>query len=249
VTSLDGARTVVTGGSSGIGLATARLLRARGCAVCLVAHDRSRLEAAASELGADHVRADLADPAEAQHAGTRVAAYRPDVLVHCAGVGLERPPEGTTAEEVHRLLEVNVVAAMTLTAAVLPAMQARRSGHLVFVTSVAGRLGVAGEAAYSASKAALDAYATSVAAGGRPRGIRVTTVVPGVVDTPFFARRDAPYGRRFPRPVPATLVAERLVAAVERDRAEVVVPRWLRAALWVRAVAPGPYAAGAARWG
>jgi short-subunit dehydrogenase len=249
VTTLAGARAVVTGGSSGIGLATSRLLRARGAQVCLLAHDPARLEAAAREVDADALSADLADPDDTARAAARLAHLRPDVVVHCAGVGLRRPAERTRPEELRRLLEVNLVAAATLTAAVLPAMEARGTGHLVFVTSVAGRLGVGDEPAYSATKAALDAYATSVAARGGPRGIRVTTVVPGVVDTAFFTRRGTPYARRFPRPVPAALVAARLVDAVEHDRTEVVVPRWLRAAMWVRAIAPGAYAAGAARWG
>lgn len=249
MTSLAGARAVVTGGSSGIGLATARLLRERGTELVLLAHDPTRLETAVREVGAEPLAADLADPDDSARVAARLAQLRPDLVVHCAGVGLERAAERTSPEEVRRLLEVNLVAATTITAAVLPVMQARGSGHLVFVTSLAGRLGVAGEPAYSATKAALDAYATSVAAHCRPRGIRVTTVVPGVVDTPFFTRRGTPYGRRLPRPVPAALVAARLVDAVEHDRTEVVVPRWLRAALWVRALAPGAYAAGAARWG
>lgn len=249
MTSLPGSRAVVTGGSSGIGLATARLLRARGAAVTLLARDADRLEAAAAEVGADVVRADLADPTESERAAHEVAQRRPDVLVHCAGVGLLRVADRTTTGQVRHTLEVNFVAATTLTAAVLPGMAERRGGHLVFVTSVAGRLGVADEPVYSATKAALDAYASSLAAHGRALGIRVTTVVPGVVDTPFFTRRGAPYARRFPRPVPAVLVASRLLEAVEHDRVEVVVPRWLRGALWVRVVVPGAYTAAAARWG
>jgi short-subunit dehydrogenase len=148
-----------------------------------------------------------------------------------------------------RLLAVNLRAPVLLTGAVLPGMRAAGAGHLVFVTSIAGRLGVAGESAYAASKGALDAYAASLAAELGGTGVRVTTVVPGVVDTAFFRSRNVGYGRRFPRPVPAARVAAALRRAVQQDRAEVVVPAWLRLPIAVRALAPGTYARSAGRWG
>lgn len=252
MTALDGATVVVTGGSSGIGLVTARALHAAGSRVEVVAREPSRLAAVATELGATSWAVDLADPEQRQQWCDHLRGNPPDVLVQCAGVGLVQASADDGTREraaVAHLLDVNVRAAMESTAAVLPAMCERGAGHLVFVGSIAGALGVGGESAYSASKAALMAYAAGLASEVRARGIRVTTVVPGVVATPFFQRRGSPYARRFPRPVPASLVAERLVDAVRNDRRQVVVPRWLRVPILLSDLAPGWYGRLASRWG
>lgn len=246
---LAGAHAVVTGGSSGIGLATARRLRAAGARVTVVARDPQRLDRAAAGMSATPRVADLADAADLADLAGELRSQVPDVLVLAAGTGLAEAAERTGVGTTRALLALNVEAPMALTAAVLPGMRRRGGGHLVFVGSVAGALGVAGESVYAASKAALETYAASVDAEVRRHGIRVTTLVPGVVDTAFFARRGAPYARRFPRPVAAELVAERLVDAIEHDRREVVVPRWLRLPIAVRALAPGSYARAAGRWG
>ena len=123
------------------------------------------------------------------------------------------------------------------------------SGHLAFVTSIAAMLGVAEESEYAAVKAGLHMYAASLRTEIAARGVGVTTVVPGVVDTEFFVRRGAPYARRFPRPIAEDRVAQRLLDAVERNRAEVIVPRWLRVPVMLRAFAPNAYARMASRWG
>lgn len=250
MTQLVGARAVVTGGSSGIGLATALALTAAGAHVDVVGRDAERLRAAAVQTGGEALAVDLAQPAQRGRLAERLRERPPDVLVHNAGVGLvgaAADPGGV--DGVATLLETNVRAPIELTAAALPGMLERGSGHLVFVGSIAGVLGVARESAYAASKAALMTYAAGLAAEVHDRNVRVTVVVPGVVDTPFFERRGAPYDRRFPRPVPARLVAARLVEAVRDDRPQVVVPRWLRVPMLIRAVAPGTYVRLASRWG
>ena len=109
--------------------------------------------------------------------------------------------------------------------------------------------GVAGEAVYSATKAGLDAFAESLRAETVGSGVNVSVVVPGVVDTGFFDTRGRPYERARPRPVPPDAVADAVVRAVVRDRAEEWVPRWLRIAPAVRALAPGAYRRLAARFG
>jgi short-subunit dehydrogenase len=218
--------------------------------VDVVGRDADRLRAVAAETGGEALQVDLADQRQRAGLGERLATRPPDVIVHNAGVGLVADASGTVGgDALVRLFETNVRAPVELTAAALPGMLARESGHLVFVGSIAGVLGVAHESAYGASKAALMTYAAGLAAEVGSRGVRVTVVIPGVVDTSFFERRGRPYDRRFPRPVRPELVAARLVEAVRGDHTQVVVPRWLLLPMLLRAVAPGTYIRLAARWG
>ncbi|HET7173377.1 MAG TPA: SDR family NAD(P)-dependent oxidoreductase [Nocardioidaceae bacterium] len=246
---LRGTRAVVTGASAGIGRATALELARRGCTPVLVARDRARLQALADSTGGEVTPCDLADDTAVGELVDQVlSAGVPDIVVNNAGIGLFGAAADLTDEALRRLLAVNVTAPLLLTSALLPQMLQRGSGHLVFVSSIAARLGVAHEAAYAASKAALDVYAAGLAAELPRQGVRVTTVVPGVVDTEFFVRRGAAYARRFPPPISAERVARRLADAVEHDRSDVVIPGWLRVPIAVRGLAPGLYTALAARF-
>jgi short-subunit dehydrogenase len=247
---LAGAVCVVTGASSGIGAAACAALAARDARVVPVGRDERRLARGAGGTGGQVVVADLADPAQVRTlAASLLADGAPDVVVHNAGIGLLAGAGDEDADRLDELFAVNLHAPMQLTAALLPAMVARGSGHLVFVTSIAGVLGVARESAYAATKGALGAYAASLRAELSGTGVGVTTVVPGVVATEFFTRRGAAYARRFPTPMPAGRVADRMVRGIERDRSEVLVPRWLRTAVATRAIAPEIYARLAQRWG
>jgi short-subunit dehydrogenase len=231
-----GTTAVVTGGSSGIGAATACLLARRGCRVVLVGRDAGALAAVADRSGGTTCVADLADP----KAATSVldAAGTADLLVCNAGVGWAGRLETMPPEEIDRLVRVNLLAPAHLVRAALPGMLARGRGHIVLVSSIAGSMGVAEEAVYSATKAGLTALAASVRLEVAGRGVGISVVVPGVVATAFFERRGVPYQRRSPRPVPADAVARALVDAVQRQRAEVFVPRWLRLPARLRGLAP-----------
>ncbi len=243
MTGLSGARVLLTGASSGLGQATALALAGRGARLVLTGRDPERLRRTAALTGGEVLPADLADPGGARALVADVlAGPLPDVVVHNAGSGLVASAGETTGTDVERLLRVNLAAPVEVTAGLLPPMLARGSGHLVFVTSVAAHLGVPREAAYAASKAGLDGYAASLRSELAGTGLRVTTFAPGVVDTPFFARRGAAYDRRVPRPLPAARCARALVAAVESDAAEVIRPRWLRVPVALRAAAPSLYA-------
>ncbi|HET8616873.1 MAG TPA: SDR family oxidoreductase [Actinomycetales bacterium] len=240
---LTGSVALITGASSGIGRSVALELADHGVHVLVHGRDRLRLDDVVSLTGGTPLVAELADPAQ-RDALVRNATEvhgRVDVLVNNAGVGWSGPVTAMTADDVDRVLEVNLSAAVHLTRLLVPGMVDRGRGAVCFVTSVAGRSPVAGEAVYSAAKAGLDAFAESLRAEARRSGVHVSVVVPGVVDTDFFANRGRPYDRALPRPVPPQAVATAVVRSIADGRPEVWVPRWLRLAPAARALAPGPY--------
>jgi short-subunit dehydrogenase len=233
---LDGATVLVTGASSGIGAATAELLARRGAKALLVGRDTDALTALAQRTGGRFLAADLARsdtvPAIVDWAG------EVDVLVCNAGVGFAGSLADMPEHSVDELVTVNLTAHLRLTRLLLPAMLTRGRGQLAFVSSIAGCLGVADEAVYSATKSGLRTFADSVRLAVAGSGVGVSVLVPGVVDTPFFDRRGRPYDRSRPRPVPATKAAAVLVAAIERNRPEVFIPAWLRFPARLHGAAP-----------
>jgi short-subunit dehydrogenase len=243
---IAGSVALVTGASSGIGREVARRLAADGATV--LAHGRDA--AALAELDAVPLIADLAVPG----AGARLAeaalaaAGRVDIVVGNAGLGWAGPFAEMPPESAARLLAVNLAAPIDLTRALLPSF-GDRPGYLLFVTSIAGRTGVAGEAVYSATKAGLDSFAECLRFELHGRPVRVGVVVPGVVDTAFFARRGRPYARARPRPIPAGRVADRIVGMIRRGGAESYTPGWLRLPVAVRGTLPGVYRRLGARFG
>jgi hypothetical protein len=122
-------------------------------------------------------------------------------------------------------------------------MTARRAGHLVFVSSIAGATGVRNEAVYAATKADLNRLAESLRYELAGSGVGVSVILPGAVDTPFFSRRGMPYARRrgWPAPIPSDQVARAVISAVTQHRAEVYVPGWLRFPAWLHGAAPRTY--------
>ncbi|MBS2963351.1 SDR family NAD(P)-dependent oxidoreductase [Actinocrinis puniceicyclus] len=243
---------LITGASSGIGAALAqRLAEQHGWRLLLSGRDRGQLKQIADRLGATPLHADLA----AAGSGERLAlsalgtAGRVDMVVAAAGIGWCGPFESMPPASIDRVIAVDLVAAIQLVRLLLPHMIARRSGHVVLVGSVAGCAAVAREAVYSAAKAGLSAFAESLRFELAGTGVRVTLVVPGVVDTRFFERRGVPYMRTFPRPVPAVRVADATIGAILRGRDEVYVPRWMGLPGRVRGAAPRLYRTLAARFG
>ncbi|HZP52638.1 MAG TPA: SDR family NAD(P)-dependent oxidoreductase [Actinocrinis sp.] len=166
-----------------------------------------------------------------------------------AGVGWCGPFEVMPPARIDEIVTVDLVAVMHLVRLLLPHMIARGRGHVVLVGSVTGCTAVAKEAVYSAAKAGLSAFAESLRYELVGTGVRVTLVVPGVVDTPFFERRGVPYLRNYPRPVPAMRVADATIDAIRRGRDEVYVPRWMGVPGRVRGAAPKLYRTLAARFG
>lgn len=242
---------LVTGGSQGIGRAVALAAAARGADVALLARDREALAEVHLEVATLAARtsvhvADVVDPGAVKDATAEVTAKLglPDVLVTCAGRGAWGPALETPPEVFRDLFDVNLLGVVHTVSALAPDMVERGSGHLVVLGSIAGFTAPPGEAAYAASKFAVAGYVEALRAELAGTGVQVTLVAPGPVDTGFCAPRARTYQRRFPRPLAASQVASAILDAVDADRAEIILPAWLKLALLVRAVAPGVYRRG-----
>jgi short-subunit dehydrogenase len=222
---------LITGASSGIGAATARLLASGGTTVALVARRAERLEAVTADcrLGAPDSRwwsADLSDTgAAAQLARTVWDEIGPiDVVVNNAGIPLRRPADRLTLAEVERAMTVNYLSPVAITLALLPRLLERGSGTIVNVSSLGGRLGIAHEAAYCASKFALAGWSESLAADLVGTGVAVRLVLPGAIDTEIW---DQPGNDRadYTGPlVPAEEVAAGIVECIASPRFEHYLP-------------------------
>lgn len=186
---------LVTGGASGIGLATARLFAQEGCRVAV--WDASpRVEETAAELlreTGQHVvglRVDVSRRDEVSHAfeKTLAAFGQIDHVVHAAAIGSGKfgfPFTHLDPDDWRKVLEVNVMGMTYVAHAVTPHFIKRRQGTMVFVASVAGQIGSQTDPPYSASKAANINFAQCLAKDLAPQGIRVNTVCPGMVQTPL----------------------------------------------------------------
>jgi gluconate 5-dehydrogenase/3-oxoacyl-[acyl-carrier protein] reductase len=189
--SLEGRTALVTGASRGIGAATARALAEAGARVALVARNGDELDKVAASLGDGHVAlpADLREPAQvADVAGRALATLGSvDILVNNAAVAARLATVDTTAELIDELLALNVRAPLLLIAALVPAMTESGGGSIINLSSVSALVGTPRRAAYAASKGAMDAATRSLAMELGPKGIRVNSVAPGVVDTDMWA--------------------------------------------------------------
>ncbi len=241
---LAGRVVLVTGASRGIGAATCAALTRRGAVVVAAGRDETAL---ATVAAATTVVADAADPTAAP---ALVAAAidrhgRLDAVVANAGIGWSGEFAGMDPARITELVDVNLRAPMLLARAALPVL--RRPGALVFVTSIAGLVGVPGETVYSVTKAGLETFATLLRE--EVDGVTVSTVAPGAVDTGFFTTRGVPYDRSFPRPIPPRQVADAVVEAIATGRQRRVEPRWLAVPARLSATAPRTYRALARRFG
>jgi short-subunit dehydrogenase len=238
---------LVTGASAGIGAATARAFAAAGLRVVLCARRKERLEQLAAEItgrggeasahGVD-VTDLLALRAVVDEAVGRWG--RLDVLVNNAGRGLSATLEQTTAEELRALMELNVVAVLGATQAVLPLMRRQGGGHIINVSSIVGRRAVPYRAAYSATKFALGALSEALRVELTGSGIAVSLVYPIGTATEFHdvEVQKVPWRRMGPEQS-AERVARSILACVRRPRPE-VYPYWPSRILAVLSVvAPG----------
>jgi uncharacterized protein len=233
---------VVTGGSSGIGAATARELTRRGWTCVLLARGRERLETLAAELGAEAEPCDVGDRARVEEVARRIGERHPAVhlLVSNAGFSGRKGFRVLEPERIEELVRTIYLGGVWCLRAFLPLLEAAAPADVVNVVSVAGTVAHGGSGPYAAAKHAQLAFSRASTVELAPRGIRVHTVNPGPVETPGF-----PQGRLLERRLGRRVVlapdavAQAIVRAVEKDRREVFVPRALRVAGTVQALAPG----------
>jgi short-subunit dehydrogenase len=222
---------MVTGASSGIGAATARLLARRGDTVALVARRADRLDQVLADC-APHApasrrwAADLGDPDAAARLALEIwdAFDGIDVVVNNAGIPMRRPVTRLTMAEVERVMTVNYFSPVAISLALLPRMLERRHGTFVNVSSVGGRLGITTEAAYSGSKFALAGWSEAMAADLAGTGVRVQLILPGAIDTEIWDQPDNDDPVYKGPLVPAEEVAAGIVEALDTDRFEHYLP-------------------------
>jgi NAD(P)-dependent dehydrogenase (short-subunit alcohol dehydrogenase family) len=177
---------LVTGGSSGIGLAIARMLRDEGFDLTLASRRAERVEAAAAELGAAAVAANVGDADECVRlvAGHRERFGRLDMLVNSAGIGIAGRVEDIPAKHVDLQLSVNLRGLFLVTQAAIPLLRESR-GWIVNLASIAGTIPSPGLATYGATKAAVISLTRSLNEELDADGVRAIAICPGFVDTPM----------------------------------------------------------------
>jgi short-subunit dehydrogenase len=238
---------LVTGASSGIGEATARLLAAKGARAAIVARSGDKLAAVARSIRAAGGEAfdfvcDLADPkaTAATCAAVEARLGAPDILVNNAGAGRWRATIDTEPEEARAMIELPYLAAFTVTRRLLPAMLARGAGSIVNVTSPASYMAWPDAAGYIAARQALKGFNDALRLEVARRGLRVSLVVLGPVESGYWehnpgSREHLPKGVA---PIGVDAAARTIVAAIEKERRRVVYPAIFRLLFLLAAMAP-----------
>jgi short-subunit dehydrogenase len=236
---IDGATALITGGSSGIGAALARAMVARGATVGIVARRKDKLDAVLEECRATNPAcrswvADLGDvdAAEALALEAWDVFGGLDVIVHNAAVPKRRAASRLTADDVETTMRVNFLAPARMTLAILPRMLARGSGVIVNVASMGGRVGIAHEAAYCASKFALTGWSEGLAIDLDGSGVVVRLIQPGPIDTDIWDRPGEDPAVFVPDLQPPGLVADGVITAIEGETFEHYLPDLKSVVTW-----------------
>jgi uncharacterized protein len=239
---LAGAKVLLTGATGGLGQAIARALAERGATLTLTGRRAEVLEPLARELGGRALAADLADPAAP--ARLLAEAGEVDVLVANAGLPASGALNSFSVDEIDRALTVNLRAPMVLAHELTPGMVARGRGHLLFMSSLAGRAAPTGSSVYSATKFGLRGFGLALREDLADKGVGVSVILPGfIAEAGMFAESGAKLPPFVGTKKPGD-VARAVVKAIEQNRAELdVAPLPLRADALLAALAPGPIGA------
>lgn len=234
---LSGSSVLVTGATGGLGRAIARALHAREAKLILTGRRPDVLEPLATEVGGRALEADLSDRAALERLLDE--AGQVDVLIANAALPASGRLDSFEIDQIDRALEVNLRAPIVLARALMPAMVQRGSGHLLFMSSLAGKVATPGSSLYNASKFGLRGFASALRAELRDSGVGVSAVFPGFIrDAGMFADTDVTLppgvGTRSPEDV-----ARACIAAIEHDRGEIdVAPLPLRFGAIFAGIAP-----------
>jgi len=201
---LTGKVVCITGASRGLGRALAHACAAEGAKLVLGARTVPELEAVAAETGGVAVPTDVRDPLEVDRlVQTALAEFgKLDVMINNAGLAVYGPLASMTADDVVLMLDTNVKGLIWGSRAALLAMKDRRSGHIVNISSIAGKLHLPNESVYCASKWAVNGFTGVLRQEAAAFGVKVTAVCPGGIDTPFWREMDY-------RPFPESVDPER----------------------------------------
>jgi uncharacterized protein len=235
---LRGSTALVTGATGGIGQAIVRALHERGAHVIASGRRQEMLDQLAGDLdGVEPVAADLSDAADlvALAFGRRI-----DVLVANAALPASGLLESFSDEEIDRALDVNLRAPIHLARALVPGMRERGAGHIVFISSLSGKMASARASVYNATKFGLRGFGFALNEELRGTGVGVTTVFPGFIRA---AGMFADSGAKLPRGVGTRTpedVAEAVIEGIDKERAEIdVAPLSLTSGARLFGVAPG----------
>ncbi len=246
---LSGRVAIVTGASSGIGVYVARALAAQGMDLVLAARGESDLEAVAAEIRQTGgkvlvVPTDLANHSDREQLIRSTLSHfaRIDVLVNNAGIETYCPLEEISIEQILQTIEVNLTAAIVLTRLALPSMLANKCGHIVNMSSTAGKHGPAFGAAYGASKAGLISLTETLRGEFKDKGVSASVICPGFThDGGIYERMKQATGKGTPLQMGSTSaekVARSVVRAIQKDRGEMLInwppmrPAFVMSELW-----------------
>lgn len=245
---LRGLRVVVTGASSGIGRQLALDLAREGAKPVLLARREELLKRLEEEIHAaggvaEVFPCDVSDKDKVREAAEAILATGPvDILINNAGYGFSGPLLKYSPEEIERLTQTNYLGAVYCLCAFVPQMKKRRAGHVVNVASVAGLFPPPYVSSYSATKFAMVAMSLAIRPELAPFGVGVTTICPGVVDTPFFDTHPSlrkPGQSRRGRVLTAAQVSQKTLSAIRRNRGLVIMPVSLAFVVRVMWAVPG----------
>jgi short-subunit dehydrogenase len=234
-----GKTVLLTGASTGLGPHIARRLRRAGATFILSARNEEALSKLAAELGDSRVvPADLSKPGEPERLAKEAGDV--DVLIANAGIPATGRLVTFTLEEVDRALAVNLRSAVVLTHALLPGMLERKSGHIVFMSSIAGHVPAGGETLYNATKFALRGFGLALHEELQGTGVGASVICPTFVsEAGMWAVTGLKVDPMAGEVTPAK-VADAVCTAIARNRAEVdVMPLQLKGSLKVQALTPG----------